>query len=326
MRRVSGEASQEWEVLARAQSMVIARHQLVRLEGTPNRARRAVDARRWQVLVPGVYATFTGPVPELARVWSHVLHAGPGAAVGGEAALWLAGVRATVPDVVDVCVPHGRQVRSAPGSRISARRELDRLVHPVRRPPQLRAEEAVLDVAAKAATPAPVVDVVLAAVQRRVTTPERLAAALAARSRHRWRSLLTELFAEAGGGTHSVLERRYHLGVERAHALPRADRNAPRPTGADGATEYPDAWYRSFRVRVELDGARAHPGEHAFRDRARDNRGAVAGELTLRYGWREVAADPCGTAAQVAAVLATRGWTDGPRPCRPGCPVRPVHP
>jgi hypothetical protein len=305
------------------QCLVISRSQLIDLEGTPNRARRAVDAGRWQVVVPGVYATFTGPVPDLARVWAFLLHAGPGAALAGETVLWLQEVRPACPHRVQVCVPHPRRVRAPVGAVVITRRDLGAAVHPARLPPQLRVEEAVLDVAGAATTSQAVVDVVLAAVQRRVTTPARLRAVLVRRPRHRWRALVTDLLCEADGGTQSPLERRYHLGVERAHRLPRADRNQGLPTGPGGGTEYPDVRYRRFRVRVELDGGRAHPAEWSFRDRARDNRGAVADEMTLRYGWREVVADPCGVAAQVATVLTARGWSGAARRCGPGCPVTP---
>jgi hypothetical protein len=114
-------------------------------------------------------------------MWAALLHAGDGAAPGAEAALWLAGVRDQPPAVVQVCVPHRRRVRRAEGIVVLRRRDLDRRIHPAARPTRLRVEEAVLDVADAACTPGPVVDVVLATVQRRVSTPERLAEALAIR-------------------------------------------------------------------------------------------------------------------------------------------------
>ncbi|HEY6797509.1 MAG TPA: type IV toxin-antitoxin system AbiEi family antitoxin [Kineosporiaceae bacterium] len=311
-------AAEPWFSLARGQDLVIARHQLLLLEGSDARARRGVRTGRWQVLVPGVYAVFTGPVPMASRLWACLLHAGPGAAAGGDTALWLAGVRDRSPDVLEVCVPHGRRVRPVPGCVVVRRRQLSRLVHPALRPPRVRVEEAVLDVTDRCGAPAVIVDVLLTAVQRRLTTPERLCEALARRPRHRGRGLLLEVLAEAAEGVRSALEHRYLRQVERAHGLPRALRNAARP-GPSGGTEYPDLRYDPWRVTVELDGAVAHPAEHAFRDRARDNRGVVAGRATLRYGWREVAHDPCGVAAEVAAVLTSRGWTGRARACGRGC-------
>src|SRR6476661_829344 len=58
-------------------------------------------------------------------------------------------------------------------------------------------------------------------------------------------------------------------------------------------------------------------------DLDRDIDGAVAGDLTLRVGWRQVL-DPCRMAAAVARVLLARGWAGQPRGCRPGCPVNDI--
>ena len=323
----ASDAPPSWAALARSQARVVTWQQLVALTGDAVNARRHVRSHRWQILVPGVYATFTGPVPREAWWWAVVLHAGPGAALGGEVALWLAGVREQAPERVEINVPHGRKVRPPPGTVVRSRCQLETLVQPALRPPRLRVDEAVLDVADAARRPEPVVDVVLAALQRRVTTPTRLAAALERRARHRWRALVHDLLADADSGVHSVLERRYLTRVERAHGLPPAERNRPRREGDRGRTWYPDLRYVPFRSVVELDGRRYHPLATEFRDRARDNRSVLAGEAALRYGWREVAADPCGVAGEVAQVLAGNGWTGRPHPCSPTCPVgRPAGP
>jgi very-short-patch-repair endonuclease len=80
--------------------------------------------------------------------------------------------------------------------------------------------------------------------------------------------------------------------------------------------------YRAWNVIVELDGPEAHPPDGAFRNMRRDNDSAVAGDTTLRYGWRDVVGDPCGVAAQVGAVLSLGGWVGRPRQCGPACTVK----
>jgi hypothetical protein len=72
-----------------------------------------------------------------------------------------------------------------------------------------------------------------AAVGRRLTTPELLGKALAARSRMRWRARLTAALQDAADGVHSPLERNYVHGVERAHS------NGPRwlIAGQTGASQ-----------------------------------------------------------------------------------------
>jgi hypothetical protein len=43
--------------------------------------------------------------------------------------------------------------------------------------------------------------------------------------------------------------------------------------------------------------------------------------VPLRYGWREVAGDPCAVALQVARLLSRQGWTGRPRACSAACPL-----
>ena len=55
-----------------------------------------------------------------------------------------------------------------------------------------------------------------AAVGRRLTTPELLGKALAARSRIRWRGWVNAALDDAADGVNSPLERRYVHGVDNA--------------------------------------------------------------------------------------------------------------
>ena len=156
-----------------------------------------------------------------------------------------------------------------------------------------------------------------AAVGRRLTTPDLLARTLAARPRMRWRTWITEALQDAADGVHSPLERGYVYGVERAHGLPRACRQAKRRHGS--GSKYLDNLYEQYSVSVELDGEAAHPAEGRWQDTHRDNANLLQGTQTLRYGWPDVTAHRCRTAAEVAAVLRRRGWTGTPRRCGPAC-------
>jgi hypothetical protein len=73
------------------------------------------------------------------------------------------------------------------------------------------------------------------------------------------------------------------------------------------------------RTTVELEGLAYHPEDEVGRDDARDNAAVVGGDAVLRYGWAAVVGSPCDVAAEVAAVLADRGWTGRLRPCSAGC-------
>ena len=65
-------------------------------------------------------------------------------------------------------------------------------------------------------------------------------------------------------GVHSVLEFRYLRDVERAHGLPKADRQARAVQRS--STVYRDVLYREYRVAVELDGQASHPADQRWRD------------------------------------------------------------
>jgi hypothetical protein len=108
----------------------------------------------------------------------------------------------------------------------------------------------------------------------------------------------------------SPLEYRHVRDVERPRGLPRGARQVMAGTG--GRRQYRDVLYKACRVVVELDGELAHPVESRRSESQRDNAAAEQRLTTLRYGCLDVTARPCQTAAQIAAVLARRGYTGRP--------------
>jgi hypothetical protein len=124
-------------------------------------------------------------------------------------------------------------------------------------------------------------------------------------------------------GVQSVLEELYAVEVEEAHGLPPGRRQAP--YAVDGVTLFEDVVYDGVGVplTVRLDGRTHLVNSVAFRDRRRDNAAELAGRSRLTFGWRDLSADPCGGAVEVADVLRRRGWSGRPVPC-PRCPVAPV--
>jgi hypothetical protein len=113
------------------------------------------------------------------------------------------------------------------------------------------------------------------------------------------------------------LEYGYVQHVERPHGLPTAVRQAE--VVIEGRTRYLDNLYQDFALCVELDGRQAHPDDQRWLDVRRDNANTVGRLDTLRYGWADVEATPCQTAAQLALALWNRGWTGVLRPCGPAC-------
>jgi hypothetical protein len=294
------------------------RQQLLQLGLTSGQIKYQVATRRWQRAYQGVYVIFSGPPPARTRLWTAILAAGAGAAAGPRASLWLVGAHDRAPPLLDVVVPVERRVRRMERVRLYRRSGLAAAVHPVAKPPRLRVEAATIDLCAILDRPDEVVCVVTGVVQRRLTTAGRLRAEIDTHARCRWRPLLTDLLADVEHGALSALEHRWLHGVERAHSLPPSTLNKAVDL-ASGQREYRDVEFEGYPLVVELDGREWHSGWQAFRDRHRDNRVTLTGRHTLRYGWHEIAEDPCGVAAEVAAVLRTLGWPGPLRPCGPGC-------
>lgn len=289
-------------------------------------SRTAVRSRlrtgRWQRLRQGVYATFSGEPSRVAILWAAVLYAGPGAVLSHRTAAELVCLVDAPSDLIHVSIPVERRVSPAPGLRVHMSQRAREAVHPARLPPQTRIEETVLDLADAARTIDDAVAWITRALGRRLSTQARLADAMAQRPRIRWRHELTELLSPDLAGLMSALERRYQRHVERPHGLPAGTRQARARRGV--RTEYRDVLYEEFATCVELDGELAHASETRWRDIRRDNAVAADGGVTLRYGWLDVTARACQTAAEVDRTLRQRGFAGG-RPCGPCCPVGRDH-
>jgi hypothetical protein len=275
-------------------------------------------SRRWQRIYRGVYATFSGELSRRAELWAALLYVGSGAMLSHQTAAEVAHVIDSPSELVHVTVPAERRVARAPGIVIHASTRASERLHPARLPPQTRVEETVLDLVDCAGSLDDAVGWVTRALGRRLTTQDRLRAALARRARLRWRRELTELLSPDLAGLMSVLERRYQRDVERRHGLPAGARQVRARRG--DRTEYRDVLYKEYATCVELDGRLAHPAEERWRDVRRDNAVAADGGVTLRYGWQDVTAWSCQTAAEVDRALRSRGFP-GARPCSLTCPV-----
>jgi hypothetical protein len=273
-------------------------------------------AGRWQRVYSSVYAVHNGPLSRSSALWAAVLRAGD-AVLGHHSAAEVAGLIDQPTDPIHVSVPSHRRVSTLPGIVVHRSSRLTVARHPTRLPPQTRIEETVVDLTQVSQTLEQALGWVTRACGRRLTRSERIVEALAARKKVRWRGELLAATGDAGTGSHSPLELRYLRDVERAHRLPAGSRQ--HAVARPGGRHYDDVRYTEFGVVVELDGRTAHPDEARWRDMRRDNASVLDGCRTLRYGWADVAAQPCLVAAQVAAVLRAAGWPGWGRPCRLGC-------
>jgi hypothetical protein len=313
------ERSLRWRSQLQGQSRVVSRQQ-ARDAGWPE---GTIDARLrsgiWQRLHRGAYATFTGDLSREARLWAAVLWVGPGAVLSHETAAEVHGLVDKPIGPIHVSVPADRRPgrRRFRGVVVHRSRCLRPQWQPPWQLPRTTVEDTVLDLVAKARTFDDAYGWISGAVGRRLTTPGLLSRALAGRSRIRWRAWIAGALQDAADGVHSPLERNYVHGVERAHGLPTARRQARHRHGS--GTRYLDNEYEDYALCVELDGLAAHPAEGRWRDTRRDNANRVQGTETLRYGWPDATENRCRTAAEIAAMLRRRGWTGTLHPCGPSC-------
>lgn len=274
---------------------------------------------QWQRLYRGVFATFSGPVPRHAQLWGAVLRAGDRAALSHHTAAELWGLADEPVERIHVSVPRDTGALDVPGLIVHYSSRVTQARHPVRLPAQTRVEETALDLAELARTAEDAMAWPIRACQRRLTTPDRIVAALEERGRARWRRDIAEGVADVPAGVHSPLELRYLRDVERKHGLPRGDRQVAVFRGV--SRQYIDVRYSDYGVVVELDGVLAHSAESRSRDAQRDNANALDGYQTLRYSWVSVAYHACTTACEVYSLLRRNGLRTPLRPCVASCPA-----
>lgn len=305
--------------LGRWQAGLVTRQQALRAGLTSNAITSKVVNNRWTLVHRGVYATFTGPLTRDALLWAAVLYAGPGARLSHETAAEVIRLADRESPIIHVAIPGNRRVRAPRGVAIhlsSGGRVGWRFARGI--PPHTFTEETLVDLANAATKLDDVIGYVTTAFARDLTSEERLRREVAARKRLRWRAELDDIIPTAATGAHSALEYRYDRDVERAHGLPTARKQAGF-TKPDGGRGRRDRYYEKYKLIVELDGRRFHPGEHRDLDVVRDNHAAATGASTLRYGWADVTRQPCAVAAQVHAALAKRGYAGPLMPCSPTC-------
>ncbi|HSP38554.1 MAG TPA: type IV toxin-antitoxin system AbiEi family antitoxin domain-containing protein [Frankiaceae bacterium] len=305
------EETGEWTRLLELQCGLVSAGQAAEHGWTSHALRAQVAARRWQRIHRGVYFTSTGSASYEQKVWAGVLYAGPGAVAARETALWLYDRKQSAPTVVHIAVPRSRNARAQPGLRIHRTSVASEDLQTEACPPRVRLEHAVLHAAGAAPDEDSAVAVLASAVQRRLTTGPRLAAALDRYPRIRRRSLLRDVLQMCEAGAHSLIEVR-HEQIRRGHGLP----DPKRQIDHDGAVV--DVDYDG--LVVELDGRLGHfTSKDWWKDMLRDDLHTAAGRAVLRFPGFLLLTQPAVVAHVEAAALRRRGW-QGVLRCPRGCP------
>ena len=286
--------------LAARQDGVLATRQLLRAGVTPEVLARL--GSQWQRPAQGLY--LLGPATWGAAANAGLLRGGPTAVLGEHAAAHLHGAVRDAPRVLTVWARERRDGFRVGDWEVIYRRGLR---SGVGTPSRTRLEESLLDLARHSSENETVAATARALAGRR-TTPERVVAALAERTRCRHSSTLRALCEHANHGIESALEWRFHTQVLLPHGLPIPERQVSTVAGRV------DGLYRDYGLIVELDGVRDHADW--AKDMWRDNTHVVEGLATLRYGWTAVEDTRCDVAAQLGAALGKRTWDGTPTHCR----------
>ncbi len=315
----------EWLVVLSVQDGIADKEQARQAGFSDRQIAHRVTSGRWQRIYPGVYATFSGRLSRNAWLWAAVRWAGDGAMLSYETAAEVHGMLdKPLGETIHVTVPLRRrpaQLRSARGITVHRSDQSRTQFHGPFKLPRTRIEDTVLDLVCAAPDFDRGYAWISRAVTRQLVTVGALRAAVAERSRIRWRKWLNDAFEESRDGVQSALELRYVRDVERAHGLPASQHQVRRQI--NGKTHYKDNWYAEYRLAVEIDGPAYHGNEQVQRDNERDNMNLATDDVrTFRFGPVAVTEHACQTAAMVALTLQRNGWRGIPLPCRrPGCPI-----
>ncbi len=290
--------------LARAQAGVLTWEQICGHGVSQSTVRTLMDKGLWTRLSRGIYLTHDLQPEWMSLAWAGQFLGGCDAAIGGRAALRLAGLISEEELPISIVLPH--EARRQPSSGWW---EFSRTRVPFRavgEPARLRVERAIIDLCAS--EPERAIHWATLAIGSRKASVQGLRDVLETMPRHPRKAQLADVLADVGQGAESPLEVVYLRQVERPHGIPPGRRQVR------GGRYRRDIYYPEGLV-VELDGRPGHDGPDAFRDMDRDNYHARRGIATLRYGWDQCYNSPCEVAAEVAGVLRGLGWQGDFTPC-----------
>jgi hypothetical protein len=283
-----------WADLAVRQDGMIARRQLRPLGIDRHQVRNQIAARRWASRSSTVISTFTGPLGFRHRLWLGALHAGGDSLVGGLSAATAHGLRRWERDEVSVLVDDQLVLESIPGVRwVRTRRSLETLRDPRSELPLCRLEPALLLFAGYTRASRTAHGVLAAAVQQRLTTPERLMAWIEKMQPLRRAAQFRQTLADVAGGAHSIGELDIAR-ICRRFRLPRPDRQVQRRDAA-GRLRYTDCEWtlaNGHLVVLEIDGGFHMELEHWQDDIVRERRLSDPGRTAIRCTTRELRDEP----------------------------------
>ncbi|MFG2064974.1 DUF559 domain-containing protein [Micromonospora sp. NPDC048871] len=302
----------EWLAFEQAGVLTFAQARTVLSEGT---VRGLVRSGRWRAISRGLLLAGNGRLTRDQQLWVAVLAAGRGAVLAGATAAIEAGVRGLRLEPVHVLVPAARRA-----ARTTLRRmPIDMaavVVHrtavlpaehlQVGRPPRTTTARALVDAAGWASSTRQAQEIIAAGCQQRRVLPGELAAVLDVLPRAPRRLLIRQTIDDIAGGAQALSEIDFVRLCRRA-GLPEPELQQRR-TDAAGRIRWLDAYWRQWRVHVEIDGAHHLDVRHWAADMQRQNDIWTTGDRILRFPAWQVRAHPDQVADTVRRALLAAGW------------------
>ena len=262
---------------------------------------RIGDRGAWQPLLPGVYASCTGPVSAQQRNTAALLFAGPRSVITGPAALVSHRIRAPQTHVVDVLVPMERRRRSVNFVRVSRTSRMPGLLFrdgPLSYAPPARA---VADTVRGLRDLGEVRAVVADGVQRGTVLIWQLNDELSC-GPVQGSARLRRVLEEVADGVRSSAEGDLRTLVKRER-LPEPMYN-PHLFAGDTFIAVPDAWWPDAGVAVEIESRQWHlsPGDWE-QTMARASRMSAYGIAVLHFPPRRLTNESRRVAGEIRAAV-----------------------
>jgi hypothetical protein len=264
---------QDWRRVAQAQHGLLSQRQLTELGVSRATVRNHLRARRWSQRTSSVFSVTTGPLSWEQQLWRAVLHAGPGALIGGLTALTVHGMKGWDRAAVTVLVDDDLSFDELDGVHFFRTRRPLADMRADRGLPVCEVAPAVLLFAAHEPNRRTAHGAVAATVQQRLTTVPELALWL-----HRFKPLrgakgLRALLDDLGAGAQSLAEvdlRRAcrKFGLAKPHSQQERRDRSGRRRYTDAEWLLPDG----RTLVLEVDGAFHDDVLQAGDDRARNRK------------------------------------------------------
>jgi len=301
--------------LATQQHDVVSRTQLADVGIRYWHVRDQVRARRWRLYGRQVVVLHRGELTTEQRRMVAVLELAPTAALCGLTAAAVYGLDGfDAGRVVHVVVPKGTRAHPLPWVRTHESRRYvpSRDRHPVKSPPIVTVERAVIDAAAWATTDRFACALVVASVRNGLTTPARLARCLTVAGQVRRCRVLRAVLADIEGGSQALSEIDF-IGLCRRAGLPRPVQQAVRADG-DGRRRYLDVLFDlpdGAELAVEIDGSVHLEPEISWDDQVRQNDLVIGGLIVMRFPSVLVRTEPARVVAQLRRAFAAHAEMPG---------------